>query len=66
MFEVDIMLQFISDYGTYIALAFTLLSDVVLWFRSRKNKKVENQSQEVLTAVKQLVDILRGSEVDKK
>lgn len=59
-------MQFLFDYGGFIALCFTLLSDVVMWFRTRSKKTDTERYDALLKATEQLISVLKGDSEVKK
>lgn len=60
------VIEFLSQFGWCISLGALLLSDIVMFFRGRKNKTKEQENQELIDNVKRLVSAIKGEEEVKK
>lgn len=58
--------EFLMDFGWCISLAAVLLSDIVMFFRGRKNKTKEQENQELIDNVKRLVSVIKGNDEEVK
>lgn len=56
------MQEFFMNYGSYISLGLLLISDVIMWFRSRKTKR-DSQTQELIDSVKLLMSVIKGEDI---
>lgn len=56
------MQDFFANYGSYLSLGLLLISDVVMWFRSRKSKR-DSQTQELIDSVKLLMSVIKGEDI---
>lgn len=64
----DFVFEFFAQYGGLINLCLIFISDVFLWFRSRKNKTLENDNKELVERVSKFLDLLvnKNNEEEKK
>lgn len=54
------MLEFFSQYGSFLSLGALLLSDVIIFIRGLKNKSDRKKTEELVENIKQLISIIRG------
>lgn len=54
--------EFLSEFGVYVSLGLTILSDIVLWFRSRIKKQDKIDNRQLKEQMNQLITLLRGED----